>query len=333
MPPALIAIAAAAISAAATGAVLRYARRRLLDQVTERSSHSMPTPRGGGLGLVLGLLPAWLIGLPSGAAPEPLLAAAAVAGITALGWWDDHADLPARRRLAAQFACAGLALWAVGIPEQARIGPWSIAAPAWLAGGIALVGAVWMVNLYNFMDGIDGIAGGQGLVAGAAAGALLAGTAADPAWAALGWATAGACAGFLVWNRPPARIFMGDVGSTALGLAFAILVLAQVRAGVPLDLALLPLAPFALDATCTLARRAWRRERLAQAHRSHLYQRLARAWGGHLPVTALYAGIALAGAAGAWLTVNGHLPPPAAVATVAAGFAALVIAGRRCAPA
>ena len=327
-------ILASLVSALATGLVLAYAKRRLVDQVNERSSHTTPTPRGGGLGLTVGLLTVWVWTAWSATTPGPLLlATAALGGIAALGWWDDHANLPARLRLGLQFLLAGLAVAAVGAPEHGVIGPWTLAAPAWLFWPIAVVGAVWLVNLTNFMDGLDGIAGGQGLVASLAAAVLLAGTAAAPHWGLLGWSCAGACAGFLVWNLPPARIFMGDVGSTTLGLVFAMLTLAQLRAGVALELALLPLAPFILDATCTLLRRAWRRERLSQPHRSHLYQRLARAWGGHRPVTALYGGLALLGGAGAWAAQQGRIGTWMPVILIAGLFALLAAHGRRLAPA
>lgn len=333
MHQSLVALMALGISCVSTGLVLGYARRRLLDQVNERSSHQTPTPRGGGLGLSLGLLGAWLTAAWSGLDVSLVMLATALTLMTALGWWDDHASLPARWRLVAQFLIAGLALAAIGIPTQATLGGWILSAPLWLIWLVALVGVVWLVNLTNFMDGIDGIAGGQGLVAGISAGLLLAASTADVRWAFLGWATAGACAGFLIWNQPPARIFMGDVGSTTLGLVFACLVLAELHAGVALDVALLPLAPFILDATGTLARRAWRREHLSQAHRSHLYQRLARHWGGHGSVTLVYTGLAgLAGGA-AWATHMGHLPSLTGALGVAMIFTLLATYGRRVAPA
>lgn len=326
----LITACSAILALTATAMVLRYARSRLIDQVTARSSHSCPTPRGGGLGLIFALLATWLASSALDGALPP--AAAAIAAIAALGWWDDHADLPARLRLALQFLLAGAALWCVGITQQASLGGFALSAQPWLAGAIAVVGTVWLVNLYNFMDGIDGIAAGQGVVAAIASALLLRQAGADLGWISLAWATAGACLGFLWWNRPTARIFMGDVGSTALGLVFATLVVAQVRAGIGLDLALLPLSPFILDATCTLARRAWRRERLTQAHRSHLYQRLARYWGGHLPVTMLYSGLATLGAATALLSQHGLAPAWSAVSSIVVIFAALAWYGRRVQP-
>lgn len=331
MPPSLVLIMALGVSCVSTGLVLRYARRRLLDQVNERSSHQTPTPRGGGLGLSLGLLVAWLGAAWSGVDPSLVAVTGALAAMALLGWWDDHTNLPARWRFLAQFALTGTALAAIGLPTQSMIGGWNLAAPIWLVWPIALIGAVWLVNLANFMDGLDGIAGGQGLVAGLSAGLLLT-SAADVRWAMLGWATAGACAGFLIWNRPPARIFMGDVGSTTLGLVFACLVLAEVRAGIPLDVAVLPLAPFILDATCTLIRRAWRREHLSQAHRSHLYQRLARYWSGHRSVTLVYTVLAGLGGGAAWATHQGFLPPLTGMVGMCLAFGLLAGYGRRVAP-
>lgn len=333
MSPPFIAGLAGLVSAAATGLVLIYARRRLVDQVNDRSSHRVATPRGGGLGLTIGLLAAWLVATWSTADARVAIAAGALSAIAALGWWDDHANLPARFRLLLQFLGAGAAVAAVGVPAQGSFAGWSTGVVAWLVWPIAVVGTVWLINLTNFMDGIDGIAGGQGLVAGVGAGLLLAGTTADARWAALGWACAGACAGFLIWNRPPARIFMGDVGSTALGLVFGLLVMAQLQAGLALDLALLPLLPFILDATGTLLRRAWRREALSQAHRSHLYQRLARHWGSHLPVTLVYTSLAALGVGGAIAVQRHALGAMLPILCLIGLFAGLSLYGRLRAPA
>ena len=334
-PLALFALAALG-SARGTGAVRNYARAKLLDGVNERSSHTVPTPRGGGLGLVLAALIAWVsIESWSNGAPntQVLGVAVAVAALAGVGWWDDHASLAPRTRLVAQFLAAAVVVACVGVPEVIRIGSIVLPVPAALVAALSVVGAVWLVNLTNFMDGIDGIAGSQGLAACLGAAAMLSGAESGGPWCNLGLAFAGACAGFLAWNWPPARIFMGDVGSTALGLVFAALVLAQLRAGVAADLTLLPLAPFVLDATFTLVRRARRGEKLSQAHRSHLYQRLSRAWGAHLPVTLVWAALAALGALGAWLTHEGALPPFVATATVGVLYAALVAYGAKRMPA
>ncbi len=325
------------VAVVATRLVLGYAQRRLVDPVNERSSHTVPTPRGGGLGLVVGLLCGGLV-CAFGLASDPAgLASFAVMGgviliMAAIGWWDDHAGLRASHRLVAQAILVALVLWRLGIPADVRVGPWVAMPPDWLIGSLLLVGMLWIVNLTNFMDGIDGIAGSQGVAVGVGAVLSLSGCGAGDPWCGLGYVLAGSSAGFLVWNFPPARIFMGDVGSTSLGLVFAVLILAQIRVGIALDLALLPLFPFAADATCTLARRAWRREPLSQAHRTHLYQRLARRWGSHLPVTLLWAGLAVVGVIGAAATRAGVIPPLSAFLLMCLLFTALVLVGRRISP-
>ena len=328
-----VAAAAALLAGMCTGLVLRYARRRLIDQVNERSSHAVPTPRGGGLGLVVGLVLSVLPFLVATSAWPAVGAVLAVLAMAAVGWWDDHADLSPRFRLGLQFLLVLVALTGVGWLSQASLGPWTMSAPWWVVGPILVVGGVWMVNLTNFMDGIDGIAGSQGLVAGAGLSLLIAQAGGDPAWVVLGAGLAGASSGFLWWNAPPAKIFMGDVGSTALGLAFAVLVVAAVRVRVPLDAALLPILPFICDATATLIRRAWRRERLSQAHRSHLYQRLARAWGSHRLVTLLWCGWAALGVILALAEQSERLSHGLGLLICLLVFAVLVGIGRRVAPA
>jgi Fuc2NAc and GlcNAc transferase len=165
------------------------------------------------------------------------------------------------------------------------MGHWT--APLGLAGSVgAALFIVWCVNLYNFMDGIDGIAAGQGVVA-ALAGAALCGARGDLGLACAALTVAGANAGFLVWNWAPARIFMGDVGSGLLGFLFAVLGLAAEREGaVPLLAWVLLFAPFVADATITLIRRVARREAWYAAHRSHAYQRAVQAGWPHARVSA-----------------------------------------------
>ena len=227
--------------------------------------------------------------------------------LTGLGWWDDHVGLSARARLPFQLLVSALAVWAIGVPSLLMISDWSIEAQPWLLITVALFCTAWLINLTNFMDGIDGIAGGQGVIAGIA-GSLLA----LPPWNSLGLAIAGACLGFLWWNRPPARIFMGDVGSTTLGLVFAVLYCAgplgrRHRGGAAAD--------GSVRSRCDMhfgpPNLAY--QRLSQAHRSHLYQRLTRHWGAHLPVTCLYSGLALLGAMGAWGVQHGWFGSTAAV--------------------
>ena len=329
------------ISAVATRVVMRYAKKRLVDPVNQRSSHRIAKPRGGGLGLVIGLLAAWLpmvwfLGASSLVAPLTI----AVVGMSALGWWDDHGHVSAAIRLPLQLTLVGLVCVALGMPDYlVLVSSYSLSAVAWWYFPVAILGGGWMVNLTNFMDGIDGIAATQGIIGCVTLALLLpteAITVAD-ATAAMElrlflFACAAACLGFLVWNRPPAKIFMGDVGSTALGLIFVIGIFSGIHYGVALDVLLLPLAPFIADATCTLMRRAWRRERLSQAHRSHLYQRLTKRWSVHLPATSLYAALALLGAALSLATHYGWMPSMLGLTLWLVVWVGLVMYGRRVCP-
>ena len=336
-------VIAAPVSIVATRVVMRYAKKRLVDPVNQRSSHRIAKPRGGGLGLVIGLLAAWLpvvwyLGASSLVAPLTI----AVVGMSALGWWDDHGHVSAAIRLPLQLALVGLVCITLGLPDHLVLVSWSLSAVAWWYFPVAILGGGWMVNLTNFMDGIDGIAATQGIIGCVTLALLLpteAITAADATDTAMAMelrlflcACAAACLGFLVWNRPPAKIFMGDVGSTALGLVFVIGIFSGIHYGVALDVLLLPLAPFIADATCTLVRRAWHRERLSQAHRSHLYQRLTKRWSVHLPATSLYAALALLGAAFSLATHHGWMPPMLGLALWLVVWIGLVMYGRRVCP-
>lgn len=275
-----------------TGLVRRYAvRRALLDHPNYRSSHSTPTPRGGGLGLlatwILGVALMLALGLPGGW--PLLLALVGVLAVAVVGWIDDHGGLPVRLRLVAHGLAAAVLLPLVLLPEPLPAWPRMAVVAWWIFCGIAAA------NVVNFIDGIDGLIGSTALVFGlyAAAVSTPGGTA-----AACGVALAGSAAGFLFWNWSPARIFLGDVGSNAIGFAFVIVgILLMRETGRGIILTFLPLWPIVLDASVTLIRR-WRRgELLTQAHRSHLYQRLANGGWGHARVCLLYGFGALTGAA------------------------------------
>lgn len=282
--PTLVWVMAAAIAAGVlTLATIVYARRRgLLDEPGERRSHAEATPRGGGLAIVLvvatGL--AYLAGLE-----KSQFAAAALAGVVlvaGVGWLDDHRDLSIRLRLIAHIVAAGLLAWASGL------------GPLW--GGLVFIAAVVLINVWNFMDGINGIAASQAAVFAGLASVLL-GLALPHALAVI---FLGACLGFLPFNFPKARIFMGDVGSGTLGFLVAVLLCAALmeaggyRGVLPL---LFPLAPFLVDAGWTLLARMRQRESWWTAHVTHVYQVWARIAGSHVPVTLAYLSLALAGAA------------------------------------
>ena len=261
-------------------------RRDLLDHPNARSSHAAPTPRGGGVAIVAGFCLATTVwALASGSAHAARLWLAIVPPallVAGVGLADDHRPLSARFRLLVHFLAAA---WVVGMLGGLPTIPWPGGdLPMGLAGGaLAVVASVWCLNLYNFMDGIDGIAASEAVFVAAAAAWL--GGAGSPAFIPL-LALAGASAGFLAFNWPPARIFMGDTGSGFLGLVLAGLLLAQHAAGtVPIGAGLILLGAFLADATVTLLVRLRRGERVHEAHRSHAYQRAARRFGGHRPVT------------------------------------------------
>ena len=250
-----------------TGLVRRYAlSRAVLDLPNARSLHVVPVPRGGGLAL---LPPVFLVALAEvlsrGEGLRVTLIFLGGAGLLALlGWSDDQRPLSAKSRFALQFCILGLCLYALW---------WASGSPFGLACALWLPAMVWFVNLYNFMDGSDGLAGSQALAGGMGI-AMLGTLEGMPGIALTGTALAGASAGFLYWNWSPARIFMGDVGSYFLGGAFALLLLRAGLAGSTPWPWLLLFVPFVTDATCTLLWRMARGERFWQAHREHAYQRL-----------------------------------------------------------
>jgi Fuc2NAc and GlcNAc transferase len=312
-------VAAAALAAgwAGTGLVRRYAlEKNVLDVPNDRSSHRVPTPRGGGMAIVLAALAA--VAALTGMGLLPARVGAALGGgglmVAAIGWKDDHGGVSAPARALVHFAAAAWAVgWLGGLPSIG-VGVGTIALGPFGAA-LAVLGIVWMTNLYNFMDGIDGIAGGEAVTTGLVGGGLLL-AAGQPGLAAAALALAGAGAGFLVWNWHPARIFMGDVGSGFLGFAFATLAVASERAGaVPLLAWVLLLGAFVFDATATLLRRARAGERWHQAHRSHAYQRAVQAGHSHARVSAAVVAVnlVLGGlAAAAWRRPEWLLPAFAA---------------------
>jgi Fuc2NAc and GlcNAc transferase len=270
-----------------TGRMRRYAlARSLLDIPNGRSSHSLPTPRGGGVALVLAFLLAlpWLAyrGGLSDAVMWAMLGSGS--GVAVLGLLDDHGHIPARWRLLGHFAAAGWALyWLGGMPPVEVMG--ASLDLGWLGHGLAALGLVWLLNLYNFMDGIDGIASVEALAV-CLGGALLYAVSGhgELLWVPL--ALACAVLGFLYWNLPPARIFMGDAGSGFLGMLLGVMLLQAAWVSADLFWAwLILLGVFVVDATLTLVRRLLGGERVHEAHRSHAYQHAARRYGGHLPVT------------------------------------------------
>ncbi len=268
------------VSGLATRMLIPILRRRnLLDHPNERSSHVVPTARGGGIAPVGTVLLAWAaLGL-AGRAPPAIIAI--VLGTLLLGvvcWCDDLRGLSAATRLAAQAGAVAIGLAA--IPHNLL--------PHWFgpAASLAAVGVLWIwwINLFNFMDGIDGLAGSEAAAIGGgilAVAALAGGI--DPAAALLAAAVLGAALGFLIWNWAPARVFLGDVGSAPLGYLTGFLLIVAAARGCWMVALILPLY-FLADATVTLARRLLRGERIWQAHRQHYYQQAVRGGLSHAAV-------------------------------------------------
>ena len=238
--------------------LLRRGGRMPMDHPNERSLHATPTPRIGGIGIMAGIAVASLALADTGLLPV-MLGAFALAGVSLA---DDVRGLPVWLRFLAHFVAAAGCLFALGLTG------WTL-----LAGTLA---AVWMTNLYNFMDGSDGLAGGMAAIGfGALAGAAWLGGAPGPA--AFSAAIAAAALAFLRFNFPPARLFMGDAGSIPLGFLAATLGVLGIQQGVwHWSVPLLAFSPFIVDASVTLARRALRGEEVWRAHRDHYYQRLVR---------------------------------------------------------
>jgi Fuc2NAc and GlcNAc transferase len=284
-----LALLAFLVAVIGTDFVRRYAlKRELLDIPNERSSHNRPTPRGGGLAIVLATMLPFVVLARAGMVDRNLLSALVVGGgaVAAVGYLDDRFRLSARIRLTVHFGAAIWALWQLGGLPTLQIFNHTVS-PGPIGYAVGAMGIVWVLNLFNFMDGIDGIAASESSFIGLAA-ALLAWVAGDGIGAVFSSSLvlSAACFGFLVWNWPPAKIFMGDIGSGYLGFVIAVLAIAAARESpVALFVWLILGALFFADATVTLIRRLIRGERVYEAHRSHAYQVLARRWSSHRAVT------------------------------------------------
>jgi UDP-N-acetylmuramyl pentapeptide phosphotransferase/UDP-N-acetylglucosamine-1-phosphate transferase len=319
MPPAVeplypvlvpVAAAAAFLLALALVWLLRHnlvPGLRILDHPNDRSLHRAPVPRTGGVGLVAASLSVLAALTPiMGLSDQAPWIALAVLTVGATSLVDDRGHVPAQYRLAAQltaaalFFVAGLRWEVLGLPGL------PLPLPGWLAFGLTLALVTWLTNLYNFMDGMDGLAGGMAVFG---FGALAVFGLHGGAWgyALVCGVISAAAAGFLVHNLPRAGIFLGDLGSALLGLCAAGLILAGAQRSLfPLWAGLLVFSPFIVDATWTLANRAARAEAVWRAHREHHYQRLILA-GWPTRKTLLWAYVLMA-AAGATAFAGARLP-------------------------
>jgi len=264
----------------------------IVDRPNSRSLHTQPTPRTGGVailgGLLTGLVAAHLVALTGPARwtamgdPAVLVILAMAALLGAVSFWDDTRGLRIAARLAVQASAASVVVVAGGLSIRSATVPGVGSLDLGAAGpAVSIVLLMWMANLYNFMDGMDGFAGGM-TVAGFGFLALIGAQAGHETLATLSTLIAAASAGFLVHNLPPARIFMGDTGSVSLGFLAAALILLGVRDGIfDVWVPLLIFSPFVVDATVTLLRRLGRLEKFWRPHREHYYQRLVLAGWGH----------------------------------------------------
>ena len=273
------------MSSLLTSRVRQYALKKdLLDIPNARSSHSVPTPRGGGLSIIIVLLLSAVASLFVPNAPVPLLVSLVLATVAyaILGWQDDKHDLPASIRFLFQLLIATIfTAWLAwyGTPGFTL----SIAGIAIILSSVLWI--AWMANLYNFMDGIDGISAVETIILGTTTSYWFAMSGAISI-AIICIAVAGAALGFLRWNWSPAKVFMGDVGSLALGAFFAIMaIIGSSSLDIPFSAFLILYAVYLADSGVTLLRRMIKRERWWQAHRCHFYQRAVQSGYSHAQVS------------------------------------------------
>jgi len=275
------------LSCCLTGLLRRYALiHSLIDIPNARSSHDVPTPRGGGVAIVLSFLLIVPILSFMGAIDSHTMVAYLGGGllVALIGFADDHGHIAARWRLCGHFiAAAWILFWIGGLAPL--IFPWGEVDLRWCGNFLALLFLVWMLNLYNFMDGIDGLASVEAIstCGGACLIYMLAG---NFHLVGLPLVISSAVGGFLMWNFPPAKIFMGDAGSGFLGIIIGAFVLQSAWSeGGFFWSWLILLGVFVVDATWTLAYRMIRGEKIYQAHRSHAYQFASRQLSSHRAVT------------------------------------------------
>lgn len=313
------------ISFLMTGSILRYSlRRSLLDMPTDRGSHEVPKPRLGGVAIVLAFFLTILTARLAGFDPLPgidskagILGGAAM--IAVVGLVDDLRGLDARLKLVAQIVAAGTVISSGIVLDQVMI---PLVGTVSLGPAAIPVTVIWItaiVNFYNFIDGLDGLAAGVGMIAAVFL-VLLGFAAGDPAFGITYAVLAGVLFGFLRYNFPPARIFMGDTGSTFIGFMFAVLSVAGARHGVPVFVTVLLMGGVLVDAALTLARRTIQGKKIFIAHRTHYYQRLTDLGLSHKQVTLLEYFIAALLGGSAFLLVSGEREFISGLAVIWVGF-------------
>lgn len=293
----LSAIGAFLGAAVSTAWLLGSGMYSMLDIPNDRSLHSMPTPRSGGIalliGIVLGMVVLWAT---TDNAPD-LAIILALGILAAVSVWDDLRGTPIIVRLCIHFLAAAIFLTS-GLVSYSLTASGDLIPQVVIWLGVMFF-LVWMTNLFNFMDGMDGFAGGMAIIGFSTFGCL-AWIADSPLFMALSFVIAAAAAGFLLFNFPPARIFMGDTGSSVLGFLAGAFMLWADRLGLfSIWIGLMVFSPFIVDATVTLLRRLISGERVWMAHKTHYYQRLVQLGWGHRKTTLVEYGLMLVSAVGA----------------------------------
>lgn len=256
-------------------------RFHILDHPNERSLHARSTPRSGGLAILIAII----VSAATVSLFHPLRDLAAITAsifmVAGVSFLDDRYSIAPGYRIVVHILAAAVILYGGFYLQKLEVLGMSWQWPYAMGAVISLLYIIWMINLYNFMDGMDGFAGGMA-VSGFAVFAVLGWMADHDVFFIISLIIAASSAGFLVFNFPPARIFMGDVGSSTLGVLAATLSLWGAKDNVfPFWAAVLVFSPFIMDATVTLLRRLWRREKIWQAHKTHYYQQLVQAGWGH----------------------------------------------------
>lgn len=315
-----LSVIGAFLSAAVVTAMLLRSRiyQSMLDVPNDRSLHSTPTPRSGGIAILIGVVIGTVVQRPNLDNMHGLAIGLALGILAAVSIWDDLRGTPVSLRLFVHFLSAAIFL-ASGFISYSLTGGGDLISLvlAWLG---TLFFLVWMINLYNFMDGMDGFAGGMAVIGFGTFG-YLAWIAGSPSFMALSFIIAAAAAGFLMFNFPPARIFMGDTGSSVLGFLAGVFILWADDLGLfPFWIGLLVFSPFVVDATVTLLRRLISGERVWVAHKTHYYQRLVQLGWGHRRTTLVEYGFMLLSAIGAIFAANS---PPSIQWGLIAFFVAL----------
>ncbi|HDR2538918.1 TPA: glycosyltransferase family 4 protein [Enterobacter ludwigii] len=279
------------ISCALTWSLRVYAiKHNVIDRPNQRSSHSVPTPRGGGVAIVLTILAALACFYFSNALMIKSFLGLFIPGliVAIIGFLDDHGHIAARWRLLMHFLAAAIGMYFLGTFPVINLFGYELSL-SWIGMILGCVYLVWMLNLYNFMDGINGLASAEAITFAACSAILVVVnhfTDAPGSIYPLMLALIGAAGGFIVWNFPVAKIFMGDAGSGFLGITIGLMILHIAKVDSHFFIAELSLLGiFIVDATTTLLRRVVAGKKVYEAHASHSYQILARKYGSHVPVT------------------------------------------------